>query len=141
MAEPETTELINLLAGEGRLTDEISLDSRLGAWFWGRIPVLARTLLDLSQMATINDGLKLGQAVLRSIGKVNRLHKRQVEQAGFAVLKSPDIPSILVELAFISNPSEEANLKDENYQKKLAISILDGVKNYLASLPVSAIKK
>jgi N-acetylmuramoyl-L-alanine amidase len=68
---------------------------------------IARTLLDLSQTATINDSLKLGRAMLGEIGGINRLHKSDVEQAGFAVLKAPDIPSVLVETAFISNPSEE----------------------------------
>ena len=75
-------------------------------------PVLARTLLDLSQTATINDSLKLGKAVLGELGDINHLHKAAVEQAGFAVLKAPDIPSILVETAFISNPDEEKRLKD-----------------------------
>ncbi|HEX4944986.1 MAG TPA: N-acetylmuramoyl-L-alanine amidase, partial [Usitatibacteraceae bacterium] len=77
-----------------------------------RDPVLARTLLDLSQTATINDSLKLGRAVLGELGDINSLHKSAVEQAGFAVLKAPDIPSILVETAFISNPQEEGRLKD-----------------------------
>ena len=79
-------------------------------------PVLARTLLDLSQTAAINDSLKLGRAVLDQLGDVNTLHKAAVEQAGFAVLKAPDIPSILVETAFISNPQEEKRLKDSGYQ-------------------------
>ena len=69
-------------------------------------PVLAQTLLDLSQSATINDSMKLGRYVLDEVGQVNTLHKKYVEQAGFAVLKAPDIPSILVETAFISNPNE-----------------------------------
>ena len=74
-------------------------------------PILAKTLLDLSQSATINDSLRLGKQVLLEIKKVNNLHKKYVEQAGFAVLKAPDIPSILVETAFISNPEEEKNLR------------------------------
>ena len=74
--------------------------------------MLARTLLDLSQTAQINDSLKVGRHVLRELGDVNTLHKPRVEQAGFAVLKAPDIPSILVETAFISNPEEEKRLKD-----------------------------
>ena len=69
-------------------------------------------MLDLSQTATINDSLKLGREVLLEIGDINHLHKNDVEQAGFAVLKSPDIPSILVETAFISNPDEEKKLKE-----------------------------
>ena len=101
-------------------------------------PVLARTLLDLSQTATINDSLKLGKAVLGHIGEINNLHKNHVEQAGFAVLKSPDIPSILVETAFISNPEEERKLNDEQYQDKLVSSILSGIKKYFASNPALA---
>jgi len=101
-------------------------------------PVLARTLLDLSQTATINDSLKLGKAVLGHIGEINTLHKNHVEQAGFAVLKSPDIPSILVETAFISNPEEERKLNDEQYQDKLVSSILSGIKKYFASNPALA---
>ena len=101
-------------------------------------PVLARTLLDLSQTATINDSLKLGKAVLGHIGEINTLHKNHVEQAGFAVLKSPDIPSILVETAFISNPEEERKLNDEAYQDKLVNSILAGIKKYFATNPALA---
>lgn len=94
-------------------------------------PTLKQVLLDLSQTATINDSLRLGRAVLGHIGEVNTLHKANVEQAGFAVLKAPDIPSILVETAFISNRQEEARLKDERYQRQLAQAILDGVARYL----------
>lgn len=96
---------------------------------------LKQTLLDLSQTATINDSLKLGKAVLGQLGGINHLHKGSVEQAGFAVLKSPDIPSILVETAFISNPEEERKLKDEDYQDKMASAILGGVKLYFAKNP------
>jgi N-acetylmuramoyl-L-alanine amidase len=92
-------------------------------------------LLDLSQTATISDSLKLGKAVLGHLGKINNLHKNAVEQAGFAVLKSPDIPSILVETAFISNPEEEKRLNDEEYRATLAAAILSGVKRYFASNP------
>jgi N-acetylmuramoyl-L-alanine amidase len=101
-------------------------------------PILAKTLLDLSQAATINDSLKLGKAVLGHVGEVNRLHKSHVEQAGFAVLKSPDIPSILVETAFISNPEEERKLNNSQHQTKLAESILKGVKKYFAANPALA---
>jgi N-acetylmuramoyl-L-alanine amidase len=100
-----------------------------------RDPVLARTLLDLSLTATINDSLKLGKAVLTELGDVNTLHKGAVEQAGFAVLKAPDIPSILVETAFISNPEEEKRLKDSDYQDRLANAILGGLKHYLGQNP------
>ncbi|WP_313953681.1 N-acetylmuramoyl-L-alanine amidase [Accumulibacter sp.] len=98
-------------------------------------PVLARTLLDLSQTATISDSLKLGKAVLGEIGGINRLHKASVEQAGFAVLKAPDIPSILIETAFISNPEEEKRLNDDAYQDKMAEAIFAGIKKYLAQNP------
>jgi len=104
-------------------------------------PHLARTLLDLSQTATINDSLKLGRAVLGELGGVNALHKPHVEQAGFAVLKAPDIPSILIETAFISNPEEEKRLNDEAYQEKMAEAILRGIKAYLAKNPPLAKSK
>ena len=94
-------------------------------------PVLAQTLLDLSQSATINDSIKLGRYVLDEVGQVNTLHKKYVEQAGFAVLKAPDIPSILVETAFISNPKEEKSLKSESFQIKFAESVVKGIKLYL----------
>ena len=96
---------------------------------------LAQTLLDLSQRATINDSLKLGRAVLAELGGFNRLHKDQVEQAGFAVLKAPDIPSILVETAFISNPEEERRLADDAYQERVARAIVSGIKKYFAKNP------
>lgn len=98
-------------------------------------PFLARTLLDLSQTATINDSLKLGRYVLGQLGGINRLHKAQVEQAGFAVLKAPDIPSILVETAFISNPEEELRLSDEGYQDKMAEAIIAGIREYFSKHP------
>ncbi len=101
-------------------------------------PFLKRTLIDLSQTATINDSLKLGRAVLTQIGGVNTLHKREVEQAGFAVLKAPDIPSILIETAFISNPEEEKYLNDPGYQDKLVDAIVVGVKNYFATHPLTS---
>jgi N-acetylmuramoyl-L-alanine amidase len=96
---------------------------------------IARTLLDLSQTATINDSLKLGRAMLGEIGGINRLHKSDVEQAGFAVLKAPDIPSVLVETAFISNPQEERRLNDNAYQEKMAEALLRGIKRYLQEHP------
>jgi N-acetylmuramoyl-L-alanine amidase len=106
-----------------------------------RDPVLARTLLDLSLTATINDSLKLARHVLTELADVNDLHKQAVEQAGFAVLKAPDIPSILVETAFISNPEEEKRLKDSAYQEKMAAAILGGIKRYLAQNPPLARSK
>ncbi|MBI2311294.1 MAG: N-acetylmuramoyl-L-alanine amidase [Betaproteobacteria bacterium] len=104
-------------------------------------PYLRQTLLDLSQTATINDSLKVGKAVLSELGGINRLHKDMVEQAGFAVLKAPDIPSILVETAFISNPDEEKKLRDEAYQDKMARAILEGIKRYFATNPPLARSK
>ncbi|MCG6932342.1 MAG: N-acetylmuramoyl-L-alanine amidase [Gallionella sp.] len=98
-------------------------------------PYLARTLLDLSQTATINDSMKLAKFVLNKLGDINRLHRGHVEQAGFAVLKSPDIPSILVETAFISNPSEERRLDDPRYQAKVAHAIVSGIDRYFAQNP------
>ena len=96
-------------------------------------PLLAKTLLDLSQSATINDSLKLANFVLKEIKKVNNLHKKYPEQAGFAVLKAPDIPSILIEAAFLSNPQEEKQLKTSKFQNKLAKAIYLGTKEYIKS--------
>ena len=96
---------------------------------------LAKTLLDLSQTATINDSLKLGKYLLGELGGVNTLHKNNVEQASFAVLKAPDIPSALIETAFISNPEEERRLNDDAYQDKLADAIVRGVRQYFIKHP------
>jgi N-acetylmuramoyl-L-alanine amidase len=101
----------------------------------GKDRYLAQTLLDLSQTATINDSLKVGRAVLSELGGINTLHKPHVEQAGFAVLKAPDIPSILVETAFISNPEEEKRLGNARYQGELARALLEGIKRYFAAHP------
>lgn len=98
-------------------------------------PYLKMTLADLSFTAQINDSLKLAKSVLNELGEINTLHKASVEQAGFAVLKAPDIPSILVESAFISNPDEEKKLKSEAYQEKMADAILSGIKRYFAQNP------
>ena len=94
-----------------------------------------RALLDMSTTAQINDSLKLGGVLLGEIGRVGKLHKPQVEQAGFAVLKAPDIPSILVETAFITNPDEERRLRDETYRGRMASAILAGIKRYFAANP------
>jgi N-acetylmuramoyl-L-alanine amidase len=94
-----------------------------------------RALLDMSTTAQIRDSLKLGGEVLGQIGKVGRLHKGSVEQAGFAVLKAPDIPSILVESAFISNPEEEAKLRDPEYQARLVAALVTGIRRYFAKNP------
>ena len=94
-----------------------------------------RALLDMSTTAQINDSLKLGSAVLGEIGVVGKLHKPRVEQAGFAVLKAPDIPSVLVETAFISNPNEEAKLRSEAYQVQLADALMRGISRYFSRNP------
>lgn len=96
---------------------------------------VAKVLLDLSTTAQINDSLKLGNAFLDEIKKINRLHKNSVEQAGFAVLKAPDIPSVLVETAFISNPKEEALLKTNAHQEKLAQAMMTGIQRYFTANP------
>jgi N-acetylmuramoyl-L-alanine amidase len=94
-----------------------------------------RAMLDMSTSAQIKDSMKIGREVLDRIGKVGHLHKRQVEQAGFAVLKAPDIPSILVETAFISNPDEEAKLRDGDYQTRLVEALFTGIRRYFARNP------
>jgi len=96
---------------------------------------VSRVLLDLSTTAQINDSMQVGKSVLQEIGGINRLHKGSVEQAGFAVLKAPDIPSILIETAFISNPEEERKLNDDAHQEQLANAILRGIKAYFAKNP------
>ncbi len=92
--------------------------------------VLKSVLLDLSQTATIEASAKAGGKVLQKLGSVGRLHRHQIEEAGFVVLKAPDIPSMLVETAFISNPKEERKLQSASYQKRLAEAIVDGVRDY-----------
>ncbi len=97
--------------------------------------MLASVLLDLSQSATIEDSLDVASRVLKGLHGVAKIHKGHVQQAGFAVLKSPDIPSILVETAFISNPSEERNLRSSRYQQQLADAMMAGVRSYFISNP------
>ncbi|MGH8833239.1 MAG: N-acetylmuramoyl-L-alanine amidase, partial [Polaromonas sp.] len=94
-----------------------------------------KALLDMSTTAQINDSLKLGSAMLGEIGNVGKLHKPRVEQAGFAVLKAPDIPSVLVETAFISNPDEEARLRSDDYQIQFADALMRGITRYFAKNP------
>lgn len=125
-----TSAAANWLAQKENAADLIG-GVNLGA----RDPVLARTLLDLSQAAQINDSLKVGRSVLEGLAAINALHKNSVEQAGFAVLKAPDIPSILVETAFISNPEEEQKLRNDKHQKRFAESIHEGIRSYFASNP------
>jgi len=121
------------LANKENLADAIG-----GVNLKGHDRQLASVLYDLSTTAQIKDSLKLGKAVLSEIGGINRLHKGAVEQAGFAVLKAPDIPSILVETAFISNPEEEAKLSDDAYQDQIADAITRGIKQYFSKNPPMA---
>jgi N-acetylmuramoyl-L-alanine amidase len=125
-----TSEAARWLANKENEADLIG-----GVSFDGKDKYLAQTLLDLSQTATIDHSLRLGNSVLARLGSVNTLHKANVEQASFAVLKAPDVPSILVETAFISNPQEEKRLNDEAYQDKLARAILEGIREYIAKHP------
>jgi N-acetylmuramoyl-L-alanine amidase len=118
------------LANKENLADSIG-----GVNVKGHDKQLASVLFDLSTTAQINDSLKLAKAVLGEIGGINRLHKGAVEQAGFAVLKAPDIPSILIETAFISNPEEEAKLTDNGYQDQIADAVLKGIRRYFAKNP------
>ena len=97
-----------------------------------------RALFDMSTSAQINDSLKLGQELLGQIRQIGKLHKPQVEQAGFAVLKAPDIPSVLVETAFISNPQEEALLVSEAYQTQLATALMGAIeRSFLRNPPLA----
>ena len=114
---------------------ENSADSVGGVNVNAKDATVISTLLDMSTTAQIRDSLKLGGEVLGQIGKVGRLHKSSVEQAGFAVLKAPDIPSILVESAFISNPEEEAKLRDPQYQAQLVQALAVGIQRYFAKNP------
>jgi N-acetylmuramoyl-L-alanine amidase len=125
-----TSELARLLAKQENESDLIG-----GVKLVGKDDYVKKTIIDLSQTATIDYSLRLGNAVLARLGTVNSLHKPRVEQASFAVLKSPDVPSILVETAFISNPEEEKRLKDQNYQDKLARALLEGIRDYVARHP------
>ena len=94
-----------------------------------------RALLDMSTTAQIKDSLKLGSAMLGEVKRVGKLHKPRVEQANFAVLRAPDIPSVLVETAFISNPDEERRLRDPKYQDDLADALLRGIVKYFEANP------
>lgn len=101
----------------------------------GRDDMLAGVLLDLSMTASINSSLGVGSTILDQLGGVAKLHKKGVEQAAFAVLKSPDIPSILVEAGFISNPQEERNLSNSAYQRKLSEAVFRGIDDYFSQTP------
>lgn len=98
--------------------------------------LIASVLLDLSQTATIQDSLELGSDVLSHLGKVSKLNNRKVQQAGFAVLKAPDMPSILIETAFLSNPSEEKKLRSSKHQQKLAKAVFSGIRKHLKNRQV-----
>jgi N-acetylmuramoyl-L-alanine amidase len=125
-----TSELARALAKKENEADLIG-----GVALKGMDDHLKRTLRDLSQTATIDHSLRLGNSVLKRLGTVNDLHKPHVEQASFAVLTAHDVPSILVETAFISNPQEERRLNDNAYQDKLARAILEGIREYITKHP------
>ena len=119
----DTENRSDLIGGDGG----VSLDDKN--------PMLAGVLLDLSMTASLSSSLDVGQKVLAQMGRITPLHKSRVEQAGFMVLKSPDIPSILVETAFISNPEEERKLRSRAYQEQMADAVLAGIKRYFAQNP------
>ncbi|RUR32323.1 AMIN domain-containing protein [Vreelandella andesensis] len=100
--------------------------------------VLRGVLLDLTMTATLNDSLSIGGQVLDQLGRINRLHKSRVEQAGFMVLKSPDIPSLLIEVGFISNPDEERRLRDPVHQRGLSAAIFNGLRDHFERNPPPA---
>ena len=125
-----TSELARALAKKENEADLIG-----GVALVGKDDHVRRTILDLSQSATIDYSLRLGSSVLKQLGGVNELHKPHVEQASFAVLTAHDVPSILVETAFISNPQEEKRLTNQAYQDKLARAILEGIREYIAKHP------
>ena len=101
----------------------------------GKDKELAFVLLDLSQNAALSASLDVGDEVIGQLAKIGKVHRRSVQQAGFLVLKSPDVPSILVETAYISNPSEEKKLRSSSHQSKLANAILAGVRTYFYQNP------
>ncbi|HVL36639.1 MAG TPA: N-acetylmuramoyl-L-alanine amidase [Burkholderiales bacterium] len=125
-----TSELARMLAQKENESDLIG-----GVNLERKDTHVKQTILDLYQTATIDHSLRLGDKVLRRLSTVNTLHKPRVEQASFAVLKAPDVPSILVETAFISNPQEEKRLNDEAYQERLARALLEGIRDYVAKHP------
>lgn len=125
-----TSEAAKLLANRENASDLVG-----GVTLDDKDDMLASVLLDLSQSATIEDSLDVAARILTGLQGVARIHKHQVQQAGFAVLKSPDIPSILVETAFISNPTEERNLRSQGYQQRLAEAMMHGIRSYFISNP------
>ena len=125
-----TSEAARWLASKENEADLIG-----GVSLKGKDTHVKRTIMDLLQTATIDYSLRLGNSVLKRLERINTLHKPHVEQASFAVLKSPEVPSILVETAFISNPEEERRLNDDGYQDKLARALLEGIRDYIAKHP------
>ena len=125
-----TSEMARILAKQENEADLIG-----GVGLEGKDDYVRRTIIDLWQTGTIDHSLRVGGSVLKRLGAVNTLHKPQVEQASFKVLTAPNIPSILVETAFISNPEEEKRLNDDDYQEKLARAVLDGIRDYFARHP------
>jgi N-acetylmuramoyl-L-alanine amidase len=125
-----TSEAAKILANKENLSDLAG-----GVSLADKDDLLAGVLLDLSMSSTINESISFGREVLAELKKIGRVHSKRVEQAGFAVLKSPDVPSILVETAFITNPSEEKLLKSKKHQDRIARAILSGVKRYIAKSP------
>ena len=127
-ASSEAARIIAKKENSSDLIGGISLDDK--------DDLIASVLLDLSQTATIQDSLELGSDVLSQLGKVSKLNNRKVQQAGFAVLKAPDMPSILVETAFLSNPSEEKKLRSSKHQQKLAKAVFAGIRKHLKNRQV-----
>jgi len=125
-----TSEMARILAKQENEADLVG-----GVGLEGKDDYVRRTIIDLWQTGTIDHSLRVGGSVLKRLGAVNTLHKPQVEQASFKVLTAPNIPSILVETAFISNPEEEKRLNDDDYQEKLARAVLDGIRDYFARHP------
>lgn len=126
-----STEAANWLAQSENASDFVG-----GVSLEDKDELLTSVLLDLSMSGTIEASMEMGNYVLNGLKKVGKVHKKRVEQAEFAVLKSPDTPSILIETAFISNPQEEQNLLNRNHQQKVARSIMDGIQIYFAKNPV-----
>jgi N-acetylmuramoyl-L-alanine amidase len=125
-----SSEAASLLANRENASDLVG-----GVKLDDKDDMLASVLLDLSQSATIEDSIDVAGRVLKGLRHVSRIHKRRVQQAAFVVLKSPDIPSILVETAFISNPTEERNLRSHSYQHKLAVAMMGGIRGYFIANP------
>ena len=127
---PASSEYARLLAASENSADLVG-----GVSLRGKDDMLASVLLDLSQSATMEASSEVADSVFSALNRNHKMHKNYVEHANFMVLKSPDVPSILVETAFISNPSEERKLRDPDWQKKIARTIADGVQDYFFLSP------